>query len=143
MPSPAIRELARRLAAYETSVGESSVPAAPGAFLVYEKLRQPLCTLAGVGGFYALATRALTLARTDASSFGAVQVTADGRLERLRELDPQRNKDWNDEVGVILIAELLGLLITFVGRALTLRLLQDVWPDEAFDDLISGDGRRL
>jgi hypothetical protein len=64
-------------------------------------------------------------------------------LERLRELDTQSNKDWNDEVGVILIAELLGLLITFLGRALTLRLLQDVWPDEAFNDLISGDGRRL
>jgi hypothetical protein len=102
-----------------------------------------LCTLAGVGGFYALATRALTLSKLEASSLDAVQVTADGRLERLRKLDPQSNKDWNDEVGVILIAELLGLLITFVGRALTLRLLQDVWPDEAFNDLISVDGRRL
>lgn len=143
MPSPATRELARRLAAYETSVGESSVPAEPGAFLVYEKLRLRLCTLVGVSGFYALATRALNLAKLDASSFGAVQVTADGRLQRLRELDPQSKRDWNDEVGIILIAELLGLLITFVGTALTLRLLQDVWPDEAFNDLISGDGRRL
>lgn len=142
MPSPANRELARRLAAYEASVGESPVPAEPGAFLVYEKLRLRLCTLAGVGGFCALATRALNLAKLEASNVGAVQITADGRLQS-RELDPQSNKDWNDEVGIILIAELLGLLITFVGTALTLRLLQDMWPDAAFNELISGDGRRL
>ena len=47
-----------------------------------------------------------------------------------------------NEGGVILIARLLGLLLIFLGEALTLSLLRDAWPGAAFDDRNSGNGRK-
>jgi hypothetical protein len=50
------------------------------AFRVCEKLRRPLTTLAGAIGFQSLILRALTLAKREAPSLSAVEVTADGSL---------------------------------------------------------------
>jgi hypothetical protein len=33
------------------------------------------------------------------------------------------------EGSVALLARLLGLLVTFIGEALTLRLVEEMWPD--------------
>jgi hypothetical protein len=110
------------------------VPTESASLRVYEKLRRPLCALAGVAGFQSLASRALTLARAEAPSLSAVQVTADGSIQGLGELSPQSDTDHAGEGGAILIAQLLGLLRTFIGEALTLRLVRDLWPDAAFDD---------
>jgi hypothetical protein len=43
-------------------------------------------------------------------------------------------KDRVHEAGVILISRLLGLLLIFLGEALTMNLVWDVWPDAALDD---------
>ena len=43
---------------------------------------------------------------------------------------------------IILIARLLGLLLLFLGEALTLSLLRITWPGEAFDDRNSENGRK-
>ena len=32
---------------------------------------------------------------------------------------------------------MIGLLLTFIGEGLTLRLIQDVWPEAAFDGSVS------
>lgn len=123
-----MRDLARRLLSYEGVNSETSVPAESAAFRVYEKLRRHLCALAGVAGFQSLASRALTLARAEAPNLSAVQITADGTLQGLDQLEPPIHNDEGGD-GVILIAHLLGLLFIFIGQALTLRLVQDVWPD--------------
>ena len=137
--SPTVsRNLAGRLLAYEAAAGENSEPTESAAFRVCEKLRQPLCSLAGVAGFRSLLSRALALARAEAPSLSAVQVGADGSLKGLDELGPQRDKDMAKEGGTLLIAQLLGLLLTFIGEGLTLRLVQDAWPESAFDDRDSG-----
>jgi hypothetical protein len=129
---PESRHLAQRLLTYE-AVGETSLPAESAAFRVCERLRQPLITVAGVAGFRSLLSRALTLARAEAPSLSAVQIAADGSLQGLDELAPQIDKEQAREGGTILIAQLLGLLLTFIGEGLTLRLVQDVWPEAAFD----------
>jgi hypothetical protein len=67
-----------------------------------------------------------------------MQVTADGSLQVLGETEAQSDKHQAGEGGVILLAQLLELLHTFIGAALTLRLVQDVWPDAAFGDHDSG-----
>ncbi|MGA2962697.1 MAG: hypothetical protein ABSD96_13550 [Candidatus Korobacteraceae bacterium] len=126
-----MRNLAPRLLAYEAAAGETSDSA---AVRVYEKLRRPLCALAGVAGFRSLASRALALARAEAPTLSAVQVTPDGLLQGLVELESQSDKDHAEQEGVILIAQLLGLLSIFIGEALTMRLVRDAWPDAAFDD---------
>ncbi len=133
MSLPESRYLAQRLLTYEAVAGKNSEATESAAFRVCAKLRRPLITLAGVAGFRSLLSRALTLARAEAPSLSAVQVAADGSLQGLDELEPQIDKDQASEGGAILIAQLLGLLLTFIGEGLTLSMVQDVWPEAAFD----------
>jgi len=70
-------------------------------------------------GFRSLLARALTLARAEAPSLSAVQVAADGSLRGLDELASQTDKEQARDGGAILIAQLIGLLLTFVGEGLT------------------------
>ena len=146
MIPPQTRDLAQRLLACEAVVGKSSDPAQSAAFRVYEKLRRSLCALAGVAGFQALASRALSLARQVEPSLSVVQVAVDGSLQGLSELshqiDTTQTKDQADEAGAILIAQLLGLLLTFVGKIITLRVIEDVWPGGVFDNDDSGEGEK-
>jgi hypothetical protein len=88
---------------------------------VCDKLRRPLTTLAGAAGFRSLLARALTLAKRESPVLGAWEVKSDGSLQGLNGEAAQS--------GAVLIAHLLGLMITFVGESLTLRLLHDVWLD--------------
>ena len=58
-------------------------------------------------------------------------------LKGLDEVEPHIDKEQARDGGAILIAELIGLLLTFIGEGLTLRLIQDVWPEAAFDGRVS------
>jgi hypothetical protein len=139
-----MRDLANRLVAYEAAEGKVSEPMESAAPRVYEKLRMRLSALAGVAGFQSLAFRALTQARSDAPGLWSVEVAADGSLKGLGGLEPPADID-NDsagEGGVVLIGRLLELLLIFLGEALTLNLITDLWPDAAVDDRISGKGKR-
>ena len=133
MSLPESRYLAQRLLTYEAVAGKNSETTESAAFRVCAKLRRPLITLAGVAGFRSLLSRALTLARAEAPSLSAVQIAADGSLQGLDEMEPQIGKDQAREGGAILIAQLIGLLLTFIGEGLTLSMVQTVWPEAAFD----------
>ena len=54
----------------------------------------------------------------------------------------KKTRIMSKEGGAILIAQLLGLLLTFIGEGITLRLVQDVWPESAFDDRDSGKEKK-
>ena len=136
------RDLARQLLAAEVAVEKTSLSTGATAFRVYEKLRRSLCALAGVAGFRSLASRALTLAKAEFPCLSAMQIAEDGSLEVLSEAESQGDKRQAGESGVILLAQLLGLLHAFIGEALTLRLLQDAWPNAVFDDCDSRDGEK-
>jgi hypothetical protein len=71
-----------------------------------------------------------------------VLVAADGSLQGLDELGPQIDKEQAREGGAILIAQLIELLLTFIGEGLTLRMVQDVWPEAAFDGRVSKKERK-
>jgi hypothetical protein len=141
---PEMRDLAQRLHTYEANAGNTSEPMESTTLRVYEKLRQSLGELAGAAGFQSLASRALTLARSEVPTLSAVQVAADGNLEGLSaiELPTDIEKDRVHEGGVILISRLLGLLRIFLGEALTMNLVRDLWPDAALDDCNSENGRK-
>ena len=123
MLPPQTRDLAQRLIAYEGAAGKTSEPMEFAAFRACETLRRPVCALAGVAGFRSLLSRALALARAEAPCLSAVQVAADGSLQGLDELGRQIDKDQVREGGVVLIAQLLGLLLLFIGEAMTSRLV--------------------
>jgi hypothetical protein len=144
-----MRDLAHRLLTYEAGSGKTSESKEATTLRVYEKLRQSLGVFAGSAGFQSLASRALALAKSEAPSLSAARVSADGSLQSLGEFEAQIDidKDRDDEYpagerGTILIARLLGLLLIFLGKALTLSLLLNAWPGAALDDRNSRNGRK-
>lgn len=147
---PVMRDLARCLLTCEAVASKNSEPVEFVTLRVYEKLRQSLVVFAGVDGFQALAFRALSQAKSEAPGLWAVHMAADGALQGLGEFRPQpvefepqpsSDMDKASEEGVILIARLLGLLIIFLGEALTFGLLRNAWPGVTFDDRNSQNGR--
>jgi hypothetical protein len=138
-----MRDLAERLLTYEANAGNTSEPIESTTLRVYQKLRRSLGELAGSAGFHSLASRALTLAISESPSLCAVHVVADGNLEGLSLIEPsiEAEKDRVQEGGVVLISHLLGLLLIFLGHALTRNLIQDVWPGAVLDDCNSENGR--
>ena len=146
---PKTREMARRLLEYEAMAAKSSESAECVTLRVYEKLRRSLVPFAGIAAFESLASRALALAMPESPSLGSAQITADGSIRSFGEYRPQIDNDKNrtghdqaDERGVILIARLLGLLLVFLGEALTLSLLRVQWPSDVFDEHSSGIRRK-
>jgi hypothetical protein len=129
--SPKIKDIAQHLIAYEAIGKHQSTTSGPAAFEVCEKLRRSLSTLAGTAGFRSLLVRALTLARREVIALDAVLVRDDGSLD-----GPTLNAAGPG--GVLLIAQLLGLLMTFIGEALTMSLLHEIWPELLTADLKSG-----
>jgi hypothetical protein len=129
--TPKMRNLAEHLIAHETT-GES--------FLVVEKLRPNLATLMGKAGFRALVSRALALANSEVYWLRALHVRADGSIEGLDDLRAQVNAREFAEGGVVLLGQLLGLLVAFIGEGLTLRLLLDLWPKLRLDEWASSTG---
>ncbi len=98
------------------------------AFRVIEKLRHLLNTLLGAAGFRALLARALHLAKAEVPELSAVEVQTDGSLVGLSKVGRHPRSTQMAKVEVMLVTELLALLDTFIGEALMLRLVQDVWP---------------
>jgi hypothetical protein len=118
------RNLARRLLAHEALASTTSPQTKSPTVRVYEKLCQQLSVTVGVHGFLVLASRALRLSKSECPKLGAVQITADGTLDGLGEIEWQTDEDENDGVGVVLIAQLLGLFLIFLGKPTTLRLIE-------------------
>jgi hypothetical protein len=115
---------------------------ASAAFPVPEKLRQPLTVLMGAGGFRALLSRALALATAEVRWLRAVQVKPDGAFEGVEALHERIDPAEFLEGRVELLAQLLGLLVAFIGPNLTLRLVREIWPQILLDDLDLNDGRK-
>ena len=135
--SPAVQDLARWLLAHERrEVNPSEATGQEAVFVrVCEMLRRPLSTLVGVDGYRALISRALALAKAEVPSLGSVQVREDGSLEAPGAVDPKPDMDETQNREVVLVAQLLGLLATFIGVALTMQLVRGVWPDAPFEGI--------
>jgi hypothetical protein len=128
--SPASLALARRLLALEAARENSS--AGVGGRLVdtvrvCEKLRSVLTAFAGTAGFRSLLTRALALAKAQEPSLAGLQVLEDGSLAGFEKVGAEKSK--GAAGGQVLVAQLLDLLIVFIGEPLTLQLVRSAWPD--------------
>ena len=131
-----IRAWAQRLLAAEAA--NKSVPGGEGNEMpgVLEKLRNALTQFVGADGFTALMRRSLALARAEAPSLQSARVNAEGRLEGIG--DPADGAK-NVEAVTAITVHLLGLLVTFIGEPITLRLLRDLWPDESSRTTINSE----
>ncbi len=121
---PQLRELAKRLLASELS-RPTSFPGSPCcAMLVCERFKECLSRLGGLSGFRSLLSRALALARAEADSLDTAVVLEDGSMSGIGpagQAVPQAEE--------ALVANLLNLLVTFIGEPLTRQLVRDAWPD--------------
>ena len=134
-PPELTRGWARRLLALEAANQSASDAHVHAAGRVCEKLRISLARFAGQDGFTSLLRRALALARAEVPALQTVKLTADCRLERLEEVTADASNGGAD-AAVAIIAHLLGLLVTFIGEPLTLRLVRDAWPDRGTADVL-------
>ena len=137
-----MRTFARRLINAEALEQKSSESENSTAFPVCEKLRPHLATLMGDGGFLALQSRALALARAEDPGLRAVQMKGDGAFVGWDEYRTRLAPAEFSEGRVVLLAQLLGLLVAFVGPKLTSRLVGEVWPKVPFNDLDLANGGR-
>jgi hypothetical protein len=127
--TPKLKKIARRLLAHDEALGKPAGTKDSESFHVCEKLREPLSRLTGVGGFRSLLSRALALAGAEVPWLRALHIKADGSLEGLGQLETKLDSREVAGGEVALVSQLLGLLITFIGPALTLQLLHDIWPE--------------
>ena len=127
--SPALRRFAAYLIALDATSKNTSRPDQAASFPVIEKLRRPLTNLMGAAGFGALISRSLLLASAEIPALRGVHLHAEGAWEGLDAVDAQLGIDGFIEARVVVLAQLLGLLVAFVGEALTLRLLAEIWLD--------------
>jgi hypothetical protein len=81
----------------------------------------------------ALFVRAVTLAKREVPELIGVVVEADGSLSGLGV--DQLDKDTLADGEVVVVAHMLGLLLTFIGPALMLRLVSDAWPKASLSDI--------
>jgi hypothetical protein len=129
-----MRDFAERFITYEMRGNKSSQTKTSVACLVCEKLRPHLGTFMGAVGFQALLSRALVLTNAEVPWLGSVHVTADGSFEGLDELGTQVDPEEIFEGCVVLLAQLLELLVAFIGEDLTLHLTHEIWPKKPLDN---------
>jgi hypothetical protein len=130
-PSSSMRDLARRLLAASQTASD---PHVHEAVLVNEKLRIYLTQFAGADGFASLLRRALALAAAEVPSLQSVKIDTNGRLQGFEQIPANTAAGaTGGEAAVAITAHLLGLLVTFIGEPLTLRLVREAWPEMALD----------
>jgi hypothetical protein len=147
MRATAILDLVRRLLRQEAAESQDQEALIAAAERVSDKLCAHLSKRIGQEGFRTLLARALTLATVHFPQLSGVRVGADGSLVGLREVLSQQTPDretWEDAVdgAAALLAHFLGLLITFIGEDLTLRILSTVWPELDWDNAAGGEKER-
>ena len=139
--TPQLRDFATRLMSYEAVGKVLNGTRIPAGFYVSEKLRLHLATFMGRTGFHTLLARSLALSAAEVPWLSKVRVEEDGSLGGLEGLQAELGPDEFFEGGVVLLAQLLGLLVSFIGERLTLRLVLEVWPKvplNGFDFSIGG-----
>lgn len=134
----AAHTLAQQVLGYEATQGTPAEPPGGVAVRACEKLRVWFSRFAGVAWFCPILARALTLAQRDAPWLASVEVTADGALAGFGEGAQARDPAAAVAGGLALLTQFFGLLHTFVGEAMTLRLLADVWPGAPFGTIPPG-----
>lgn len=73
--------------------------------------------------------RALAVAASEAPLLRMIEVNAGGMLVLSGEGQGQLNKRVPLKERVVLMEHLLGLLVTFIGEGLTVRLMGEIWPN--------------
>ena len=122
------RDLAILLLDFELEEGEGLTELTHAVESAFKKLCLHLSRRMGSSGYRALLTRSLALAAADTPWVGAIHAAGDGTMEGFADAAQSQTLSDSLEGSIAMIANFIGLLDTFVGRDLSMRLLSDVWP---------------
>jgi len=125
LPPPVISDWARKLIAAEVDTDPTTAQTELATLRVYERLRLQFRAPVGVDAFQALASRALSVAKSQFPSLSAVSVTASGGLRGLGTVESPLDIGEDGEVGIILITQMLRLFLTLLGETAMVRLMED------------------
>jgi CheY-like chemotaxis protein len=116
--------LARVLLVHESSAkkgGDNS----PTIFRVFDKIRGPLLNVAGETGFRSILARALALAKPEVGWLWPVKVSDSGSFEGLVLAEGSITPAEISRGEIAIVAQMLGLLFTFLGESMTRSLLEE------------------
>lgn len=138
--TPETYNLARQLLAREGGDGKDPEQVVPAAEAVFRKLGQPLSLLIGRGGFHSLLARAINLSASEFPLLVGIQgeTLKEDSLQGVRASLPGRAPTEVNEALVDVVANLVWLLVTFIGRDLALWVVEQAWPDLPTGDWESG-----
>ena len=125
LPPPVISDWARKLIAAEVDTDSTPAQTELATLRVYERLRLQFRAPVGVDAFQALASRALSVAKSQFPSLSAVSVAANGGLRGLGTVESPLDLGEDGEVGIILITQMLRLFLTLLGETAMVRLMED------------------
>jgi hypothetical protein len=96
-PKKETRDLARSLVAREAGGSTTSLHTEPATVRVYDRLRRQFSAPVGAAAFQVLASRALAPAKSESRRLSAVQITANGGLRGLGEVESQTDTDAREQ----------------------------------------------
>jgi len=140
---PAARVVAWRILLHEAGGHVEPAALTEAAERADARLRARLADLIGLTGYTTLVARAVRLAQADVPALEGVTVAAgepeaEGRLRGVPEFTRASGDAAAIEAGLsAILAHVIGLLITFIGEDLALRLVHEAWPDLASDQAAS------
>jgi hypothetical protein len=132
--TPAQRDLAFWLLNAEMDDAQEPEALLDAAERACQKLGRRLARLVTVVGYQSLLARALHLAEGEFPFLEGVRpgVTEDACFDGLRAKTEGINAVMLRTALMTVLAQVIGLVTTFIGDDLTLRLVRDVWPDAPF-----------
>ena len=132
---PAARALARRLLSLESGGQDDPEALAAAIDRATGRLRGRLAGLVGQHGFAALCARAVRLAQRETPTLAGITYDArpPGGLRGTHEFVLANASDPAAATAALasILAQLIGLLIAFIGQDLTVRLIHEAWPELA------------
>lgn len=129
-------DVATHLMLFETAFGDKPEEnKIPPAFHVSDRLHPHLVNMMGTAGYRSLLVRALLLADGEVPWLRAVNIRPDGSLETLDAQPAPIEPAKYFKGRVVLLAQLLGLLLAFIGPRLTVRLVGTVWPQISINEM--------
>jgi hypothetical protein len=132
--SPQTRLLAKQLQSFEQAGNTSAGTGNVAVFGTTGKLLLSLAELMGPVGCSALLARSVKLAALEVHWLISLRVGEDGNMEGLSGILASVSDAEVSDGEVVLLSQLIGLLVAFIGPALTLRLIKQLWPQLMFDN---------
>jgi hypothetical protein len=143
--NPKLNKLALRLFEHEATKSGNSDDPAKAIESCCQRLHDRLDRLIGAGGFRALLYRALYLAKKKYAWLEGVGIEdyPGCEFKDLREAVKGKESPTVNEACTLILANVIWLLVTFIGEDITFGLIEEAWPDVRTDIAASSPKRLI